>query len=85
MLSVSQISEQENLISSLTTQNQEQALQLRAQQKVIMDQHAKLNMQEEVIGSMKVKLQSLLESAWEQAEVDASDPSVLCRKVHEVR
>ena len=33
---------------------------------------------------MKLRLRGLLESAWDQAELDAVDPSLLCRKVHEV-
>ena len=57
---------------------------MKTQQNTILDQRIKLSLQEEVIEAMKMRLKAILETAWDQAEIDAADPSMLCRKVHEV-
>jgi hypothetical protein len=33
---------------------------------------------------MKSRLKACMEAAWDQAELEALDPSVLCRKMQEV-
>ncbi|GAX80547.1 hypothetical protein CEUSTIGMA_g7985.t1 [Chlamydomonas eustigma] len=74
---------QASTISTQTAKLDEQALMLKTQQNMIMDQHQRLAVQEEIIASMKYRLKACMEAAWDQAELEAQDPSVLCRKMQE--
>eukprot|EP00798_Chlamydomonas_sp_ICE-L_P012379 gene12379-15567_t len=76
-----QVSEQHNVIEAQQAQAAERTATLAKTQKMILDQHERLQFQADVIESLKDKLKDSVEKAWEC--MSNTSPEAVCKKMHE--
>eukprot|EP00798_Chlamydomonas_sp_ICE-L_P024398 gene24398-10002_t len=75
------IAGQNQVIAAQQAQSQEQMVTLAKAQKMILDQHERIKLQEEIFASLRDKLKESVDTSW--ANMEHTDPNTVCKKMHE--